>query len=399
MSLQLNVRLLLLLQSYYERLQEITRQEVAEQEEETTAVTDYQPTNLLQHAPALPGASDAAAAESGSQQEQDQEAAMGGSQGGRKRKAPRSSIKQGTGTAGADDSSHPAGEASTAAAVAAATGVAGLPSKRRATAAAAAAAGRAASPKAGRPASRDAATAAAIAGTSRRRTLASAAGSAAAAARSPAPAVAAGRPGSSRANAIAACDSTPAAQNGAITERPPWSVGGPAAAAAGVVAGAAGATGAAAATGKADRGALQKLQAAYDAKVEELAAVKEQLKESQVGLAISACWVIVKCLLPVATCMWCGLNPVNLGDCVLHSEHTIAHQHNPACTQIHMQLHVPMNTQVPPCTLANSNTAAAVGKSVVSNYWQHSHHPNALGALPLIQDQHSCPTLAQCCML
>jgi hypothetical protein len=46
-------------------------------------------------------------------------------------------------------------------------------------------------------------------------------------------------------------------------------------------AGGAGAAAAAAAKG-ADKAALQKLQAAFDAKVEELAAAKDQLKESQV---------------------------------------------------------------------------------------------------------------------
>jgi hypothetical protein len=52
-------------------------------------------------------------------------------------------------------------------------------------------------------------------------------------------------------------------------------------AAVGAAIGASGAGAAAAAKG-ADKAALQKLQAAFDAKLEELAAAKEQLKESQV---------------------------------------------------------------------------------------------------------------------
>lgn len=73
-----------------------------------------------------------------------------------------------------------------------------------------------------------------------------------------------------------------------------------------VGAGAGGAAGTTAA--KAERGALQKLQAAFDAKCEELSGVKDQLKESQVGAAgrLKCCICFIAVLQPCKPCIAAG---------------------------------------------------------------------------------------------
>lgn len=60
--------------------------------------------------------------------------------------------------------------------------------------------------------------------------------------------------------------------------------------AAAAVAGAGAGAAAAVTAAKAERGVLQKLQASFDTKCEELAGVKEQLKESQVS-SVFAWWL------------------------------------------------------------------------------------------------------------
>jgi hypothetical protein len=138
-------------------------------------------------------------------------------------------------------------------------------------------------------------------------TARAAAGAAAAANKSPLPTA---RPNSSR---LAGWDGTPAAAAvpAGLADRPPFTVGGPltgGAAAGGVGAGVGGVGGAAAAaaaagTAKADRGGLQKLQAALDAKCEELMGVRDQLKESQVRVGGAAGWIGVVGTLSLAFCM------------------------------------------------------------------------------------------------
>jgi hypothetical protein len=329
-------------QSYYERLQEITLQEMQQEEEDQTLHADdtiaslalqYSPSSEQQAATlgsskpaaitaaatagtgaaAAAGGAAAGLARAGSRDRDasKQKAAAGvaaaraGSSGdgvgvgGRKRRTVRQGQSRGAAAAGEGDaeegedvcmagvdaaadgadvedragSGGPDGEATAAAAA-----VKGPSSKRRATLAAPAAAAAAAEAAgSGRQARR----------TTMAPTARAAAGAAAAAAnKSPLPAA---RPNSSR---LAGWDGTPAAAAvpAGLADRPPFTVGGPltgGAAAGGVGAGvgcASGAAAAAAAAGtvKADRGALQKLQAALDAKCEELIGVRDQLKESQV---------------------------------------------------------------------------------------------------------------------
>lgn len=280
--------------SYYERLQEITRAELAQQEEDqrgqddttATLALEYHPSTQQPSGPITSRPAGAAAAAAAERSSSDKDAARlkaaaaaaaagkAGAAGaaadavaGRKRRAGR----QG-------QSAEPADAADADADADLDTAVKAPSSKRRATLAATTASAAAAA-AAGGGSSRNGRRATIVAG--RSSTLAGAGtggGAAAAVAKSPLPG---GRPTSSR---MGGWDGTPAAV-ASLADRPPFTVGGPStggpAGAAAAGAGAAGGAGGGTTAAKAERGALQKLQAAFDTKCEELVGVRDQLKESQ----------------------------------------------------------------------------------------------------------------------